>query len=225
MSDKKLQREFDEYFEGTNLPEDITADAKARLRQKKRGGFFKWLVPVALAVVLVSVGFIAAYMDFSANFQTGNGGNSANSPQYTYYSSSSLSESPIDPYSAGEIKGLTFAEKLAKSGNASVRLTGFEDENGLKYALASASMIHGGYRYDAVIYAEYTEEYLCLEELKDYLSGSERILCGRVCIFSASYDNGENVYKIYFRSGGVKYYLSVITSDGEKNLSSILENF
>lgn len=225
MSDKKLQHEFDEYFEGANLPENITADAKAQVRTKKRGGFLKWLAPAVLAAVLLSVGILAVYMNFSPVFQSANNPNSADHPDYIFYSSAPLTEAPIDPYSADDIKGLDFAKKLAVSKYTTVRLSGFSDGSDLKYAQATASMIQNGFRYDAVIYTEYTEEYVCLDELQSFLSGTERIMNGCSCIFNTSYDRGENVYKIYFIKNGVKYYISVMTSDNENNLAKFLKIF
>ena len=216
MDDKRLQQEFDEYFTASNLPENMTADAKAHVKARKREGLFKWvrLVPVAAVTILLIVGVSFMMNRFSTPGSSTGSDNSAERSEYTYYSSASLTSLPLDPYSAGKIEGLEFAEELAVTCNASIRLTGFRDDEGkLVYAQADVSMLHGGYRHDTVIYAEYTDEYVCLEDLKDYLTGSTSYYRGNDYVINTEFDDGENVYKIYLNTGKVKYYISVMTSE------------
>lgn len=224
MDDKKLQNEFDEYFRGANLPSDITADAKAHVKPRNRE-IRKWflrLAPVAAAIVLVvAISIILLNRDFSAGTTGGDSGT-----HYSYYNTAQLTDKSIDPYSAANIKGLEFAEKLAFMGNSNINLTAFYESENLILAKAEITLLHNGYRHDAVLYAEYTDEYYCYEELKDYLAGEENYYRSYNYLLTCDQIEGEPVYMIYLYTGKVKYYLSVITSekDGYKVYLDFLKN-
>lgn len=214
MDDKRLQSEFDGYFKGANLPENMTADAKAQVKSRKRD-IRKWflrLAPVAAALVFIVAALITNRFSPSGG-DTGNAGNSGdNTPNYRYYSAAELTEKYVDPFTA-DIKGLEFAKKLAFIPNSNINLTTFYENENIMLAKAEISLLHNGYRHDAVMYVEYTDEYYCFEELKDYHTGSDQYYRGYKYVYSESYDEGENVYMIYMRTGGVKYYFSVMTSE------------
>lgn len=214
MDDKRLQTEFDEYFKGANLPENMTADAKAQVKPRKKGSF-KWflrLAPVAAAFILIiaaSVVFLNKILPAGNTNPDGEGKN-----KYTYYGTEQLNEQNLDAYSVIGIKGLEFVPTLAYSYSSNINLTAFYENENMLLAKAEISLLHNGYRHDAVLYAEFTDEYYCYSELSGYLVGEERDYCNQKYIFNhLSYDEGENVYTIYFYSGGVKYYLSVMTSE------------
>ncbi len=213
MNDKRLQQEFDEYFKGAELPANLTADAKAEVKPRKKTGALKWflrLAPVAamlVAVICVAVAFFPSLSSGGTpDNQTPQGGG------YSYYSLAGLAESCADPYSP-QTDGLEFAKSLAVAHNADVSLTAYSENGKIKIARADINLIHGAYRHDAVIYVEYTDENTCFEDLKEYLNGEERSYSGQKYILNTGYDNGENIYKIYLNAGQVKYYVSVTTSE------------
>ena len=224
MDDKRLQSEFDDYFRGANLPSDMTADAKAHAKSHNREvrKWFLRLAPVAAAFVLVvalSIVFVNRY--FPTNIKGGDTG-----VHYSYYNTAQLTDKPIDAYSAADIKGLEFAEKLAFMSNSNINLTAFYESKNMILAKAEISLLHNGYRHDAVLYAEYTDEYRCLEEVKEYLSGEENYYKNYTYLLTCDRDEGEPVYMVYIYTGGVKYYLSVTTSEinGYKIYLDLLKN-
>lgn len=231
MDDKRLQTEFDAYFKGAELPDNMTTDAKAHVKPRKRE-IRKWflrLAPVAAAVVLIislSVVFMNRFMP--SNISDGNSGNMSGdaNPHYSYYDIAELTRVPVDPYSANDIKGLEFAEKLAYMANSNINLTAFYESDNLILAKAEISLLHNRYRHDAVLYVEYTDENYCYEELTDFFNGENRKYGGYDYIYTQSFDEGEQVYMIYMYTGGVKYYLSVMTSepDGFKIYFDLLKN-
>lgn len=219
MDDKRLQTEFDEYFKGAELPANITADAKAQVKPRRRD-IRKWflrLAPVAAAFVLIIAASVAFMNRFSPNGVGDSDSNNDNkgdaTSKYHYYSIDGLKGGRVDPYSSTTIKGLEFAKELAFSANSDIELTVFYEKENIKLAKAEISLLHNGYRHDAVLYAEYTDEYECFEELEDYLTGKEQYYHGYSYIYNQKYDEGENAYMIYMYTGEVKYYLSVMTSE------------
>lgn len=227
MDDKRLQNEFDGYFEGVNLPRNITADAKAQVKSRKRD-IRKWflrLAPVAAAfifIVAASVAFVNRLSPFNGENGSDkfNGSDSADNDKdngantgYSYYTIDELTAKHLDPYSAININGLGFAENLANAPNSNVNLTAFYKSENLVLAQAEISILHNGYRHDAVLYVEYTDEYYCFEDLKDYITGEELPYRGYDLIFNTSFDEGENVYTVYTYAGGVKYYLYLMTAE------------
>lgn len=214
MDDKRLQSEFDGYFKGANLPENMTADAKTQVKPRKRDGL-KWflrLAPIAAAFVVVVAASVILLNNASPSggSQTNDGIGSS----YYYYTAADLSNPVyVDPYSAIDINGLEFAHTLAYAPNSNINLTAFYQSENMVLAKAEISLLHNGYRHDAWLYAEYTDEYYCFEELKKYLTGDEMYYRGYNYIYNLDYDEGENVYMIYMYTGEVKYYLSVMTSE------------
>lgn len=219
MDDKRLQSEFDSYFKGAQLPDNMTADAKAQVKPRKRESL-KWifrLAPVAAAFVVIVAISIGLYSNF----------NSENYPaQSNTYYIASLNSGQIDPYSAGKIEGLEFAARLAYTSNANVYVTAYYDDDTMYIAEAEITLLHNGYRHDTVLYAEFTDDDLYCEELKDFREGSHRYYRGYDYILNTSYDEGENVYTVYLNTGKVKYYLSVMTAEeyGYEIYLKFLEN-
>lgn len=233
MDDKRLQSEFDGYFSGANLPDNMTADAKAQVRPRKRE-IRKWflrLAPIAAAFILivsVSVVFINRFMP--SNVSGGSNAGSAPPPsdgsaKYVYYTAETLSSKRMDPYASTDIDGLEFVYDLTQVPNSNIYLTVFFQNENMVLAKAEISLLHNGYRHDTVLYAEYTNEYF--DELKEFLDGDERRYLGYEYLYTLDYDGGEQVYKIYMQDGGVKYYLSVMTSepDGYGIYLNFLKNY
>ena len=215
MDDKTLQQEFDEYFTATNLPENMTEDAKAHVKSRNRGSFLKWFkfAPAFLAALVVIISSVIIINNLPAEGEYSGAQNNQQNSQYSYYSLSALTSSHLDEYSASEIRGLEFAHKLAILPNASITLTGFNDSEKLVFAQADVILLHNGYRHDTKIFAEYTDEYYCNDDLKDYLNGETGYYRGYRYTMNTEYDDGENVYKIYLYTEEVKYYISVMTSE------------
>lgn len=222
MDDKRLQTEFDEYFKGAALPENITADAKSHVKPRKRdiGKWILLLAPIAAAFVLI----VTASVAFLNRTPINNG--ATDNTRYSYYTAAGLDEKHIAPYSAKDIKGLEFVQSLAYKPDANINLTALYESENMVLAKAEISLLHDGYRHDAVMYAEYTDEYYCFEELKDYHTGDKLYYRGYDYIYNLTYDEGESVYMIYLYTGGVKYYFSVMTSepDGYKIYLDLLKN-
>ena len=218
MDDKRLQSEFDGYFEGADLPKNLTADAKAQVKPRKRE-IRKWflrLAPVAAAFVLIVAISIAYATRPSPPSDPDNfGADNVNTPepQYSYYTAEGLTEQYIDPYSAKDFKGLEFAQNLAYMANSDIYLTAFYDNDTMVMAQAEISLLHNGYRHDAVVFAEYTDKYHCFEELKNYHTGEMRYYRGYDYVYTKTYADGEPVYMIYMYKDGVKYYLNVTTTE------------
>ncbi len=223
MDDKRLQNEFDGYFRGAELPENLTADAKAQIKPRKKRGSVKWflrLTPVAALLVAVvtaatvlsprylpggnTVGGDGSFGDHSA-------GSTPPGAGYEYYSLSELAERDVDPYET-VTRGLEFARTFAFAKNADVSVTEYSKNDTVRIARADVALVNNGFRHDAVIYAEYTDGDARCRNLLEYADGEENYYRGTEYILNTEYDNGENVYKLFIDAGTVKYYLRIKTS-------------
>lgn len=225
-----MQTEFDEYFEGVELPQNLTADAKAQVKPRKNRAGLKWflrLAPVAVAIALVIAAAAMFFPSFSAggnmsgaapggNQSAGesNPGEGPGEGDNPFYSLAELKASRENPYSSS-LAGMGFAKTLALASNAAVELTAYYGDGKIRVARADISLVNGQYRHDAVIYAEYADGNMQLGDFIDYTYGAERYFRGQRYNVTADYDGGEEIYKIYIAAGGIKYYLSVETSESD----------
>lgn len=217
--EKKLQEEFDEYFGGVNLPDNMTADAKLHVKRRKNTGliWLKRLAPIAAAAVL-----IVAFTVFFNLAPRANGGsdgfdspqNQGNtSPQYSFYTADKLIPENMDITVADKIAGLKFTEKFIFKKNVSASVTAYSDAAGrLIFAEINVSLIYNGYRHDGVIIAEFTDRYVCLDDMKDYLEGSNRTYYDMEYVYNGGEDKGEPVHRVFACKNDVKYYISVTTA-------------
>lgn len=211
-NDKKLKEEFDEYFKGVNLPDNLTADAKTHVKKHNKISF-KWvyaLAPIAVAAVLI-IGY-AAYMNLipgsGSSPMDGKDENTAGD----YYSSQSLAKENLDINAASAMVGLEFTKAFEYNRNVYADLFAYRSaDSEIKFVEAAVTVLHYGYRHDAVIIAEFADK--CLEDKRDFLEGEEKSYMGNSYIYNSGYDNGEPVHRIYTVYKNVKYYISVTTSE------------
>jgi len=209
--DKILEEKFEEYFDGINPPYGLTNAAKQTAERKKRTrkGILKGLIPAVCAVVICAV-----FVVFFTNRGTGDYDKpTPPAVTYDYYALDDLVLSEINVYSNNVPKELKFASAFAYAENSAVNSASSYALNG-KRALVKTeiSSVGKGRRSDATIYAEFVNE--IYEPLKDFAEG-ENCAYGNLNIkYSQTAEDGETVGNAYFVYGGVKYYLSVKSGDG-----------
>lgn len=206
MKDKKLEEQFNEYFDGVKVPENITEDAKKYVNKPARLPKFVKTASIAASFLLCTVAAIALILRAPSAA-------APETPAVSYYKESEVSYSAENAYAASELKPeLKFVERLAFSNNADVKLKRADFENG-ETAFALAEVIYvDGVRDDTEIYVEYTSG--VFSPLKDYSDGEEFYYGGMSYRLTQEFDeSGEPVSKVYAQKNGIKYYLSVTSSN------------
>ena len=219
MKDDRLEKQFEEYFKGVNISDDITADAKASVSPRRR------IMPkivkfasIAASIVLVFAVAISIIFrnDFNKGSSVGNssGDSSPSAPEspsepgdsdppaggapdfegdsrFVLYADSDINRVEVSAYSLTSLDtSLKLIENFALADNADVTACNAGYMGG-KLALveASVSLLNGFIRDETTIFVEFTESRLVYDGVADY------------------YDGKLNYYY------GAQYYLTSITGE------------
>ena len=227
MKDKKLEQEFEEYFEGANIPDDITGDAK-KFVKPKQSVMPKFLKFASIAASFVLVFAVALTIILKADFNkvdkdpsAGNSGTAPSSPDdngFRYYTDAELTHENANAYSLSSVdKSLKFIENFAIASNASVNSckTSFNAEKELVLASAEITVLNGLSRDETKVFVEFTDEKVIYDELADYYNGSVGTYRGAEYYLTEGgvSENGEPQFKLNISYRGVKYYFNVTSSD------------
>ncbi len=233
--DENLERAFDEYFDGMEIPEGLAEDAKKLNKRPLWTRLNKYASAFACAVVVCIVAGVGIYsginygasdpygaapgddLDNSGNASTDDGTSdysSSSSVGYNTYSLSDLTESQLDPYSLEDTdSALAYIQNFAYATNSQVEsCTGYSSESQLMLVKAEVT-VSAEYNQQAVIYVEFTEDgYIC-EELYDYYGGESLAYGNTTYLYYETEDNGEPVRCVTVNLDGVKYYIRVTSTD------------
>lgn len=227
MKDKKLEEQFNEYFDGAEIPENLAADAKKYVKKPVRTpNFIKYfsvaasfLLCCVVAIMLILYNSEAVSPDNAEGPYYGDTDAPA-SPSETdqatgqhYYSADELTVSTVSAYSVSKLKPeLRFIERLALSNKAEVAAYTAEFYGGQTAFIKAEITYVDGVRDETEIFIEYASG--VYEPLKDYNYG-ERFYYNGLTFYLTSEiaENGEPVSKVYTVKDGVKYYFNVTSSD------------
>lgn len=217
-----MQAVFDEYFEGSYAPANSVTDAaKNSIRVKKAPSNALKGALIAVASFL-STGAVAGAAYLTTTTVGGiidrgepNGGSSDSvATEINYYDPSALSESRLDIYAVGTPKGFDFIKTLNLAENCNLNsYSAHSDKSGVAFVKAELTATVNACRHDAVIYAEYTGENSACKLFESYYSGDAQYYRGYAYLYTQTFDKGEYVSNAQLTYGGVKYYVSVKSSD------------
>ena len=203
MKDQRLEKEFEEYFKGANLPADITADAKKCIKAKSVGhGRFIGLISAAASVLIVCTAAVVIALNLNP------------SRGMRVYGDERLSFKAENAAYLTDLNGsLKIIEDFARADNAKINYcSSAYDGDSLAFVTADVSSINGLTRHETSIYIEFADG--VYSPLEEYYSGTKAeyknpqyYLTRGVAV------NGEPVNKLYLSYGGVKYYFNVTSSD------------
>lgn len=236
MKDKNLQKEFEEYFKGVNISDDITADAKAQVKPK-RIIMPKIVKFASIAASIVLVFAVTLTLIFSSDFKKtypndempNSGAAAPDSSAFKFYTDSDLTQYNQNAYSISSLNySLHFIENIAYAQNATVENCKAGYRSGkLALVTAEVSIVNGLNRDDTTVFVEFTDEKLIYDELADYYDGKAYNYFGAQYFLTETTDeNGEPQFKLHILYDGVKYYFSVRSSDlkaYEKYLNMVTE--
>ena len=234
--DELLERELEGYIDGSVPPgESVTERAKNCIREKngaKTPVFKRAMIAVAgfatacasaigLYFLPIAGGGVIDKGDGIGSTQTeapGANGSASNSNSATplFYSAQNLSVSEASIYAPDRPKGIEFLERFDLASNCSLdAFAAYSDGENIAFVKAELSGSFNLSRHDAVIYAEYAEENSACELFEEYYAGARLSYGAHDYLYAQSYENGEYVSKAYILKDGVKYYISVQSSDAE----------
>ena len=238
MKDDRLEKEFDEYFKGANISNDIIADAKKSVKPRRRilPHILKFASVAASIVLVFSVVItVMTRVDLSGLFPDGgmsNAGNSSGSlphdpdaegdakpddtPRFELYTDSDLVQSYQSAYSIATLNSsLKFIETLAYGYNSTVETCKAAYKDGkLALVTAEVSILSGLNRDETTVFVEFTGGNLIYAELADYYDGKiYKYYDAQYYLTATTAENGEPEYKLHVLFRGVKYYFSVRSSD------------
>ena len=235
MKDNRLEKEFDEYFKGVNIRDDITADAKKSVQYKRKSlpGIAKYL-SIAASIVLVFAVSLAVIFNTDFNKKAGNDGemsgdnSSGGSSGDDYegdpdYGADDGDGDESGPPSAGtsylyytdkDLENQTVGTVTLSSLNPALK---FIEETSTKetctagYMDEELALIIAEIKLEsdeATVFVEFTEEKVVYSSLADYYDGE------------INYWNGVKYYltegdesKLLILNGGVKYYFEIHSAD------------
>ncbi|MDE7380293.1 MAG: hypothetical protein K2N14_04490 [Clostridia bacterium] len=224
--DNQLQDAFNEYFESSKAPNQNVLNAAKNSMESPRtvsAATPVWKRALVSAACAVSALLSGAGLYFFPSTMGGiiagiDGGNknqadTANK-QISYYGAEGLEESQVDLYGDGAPSGLNFVKKIDNTKNYSVNsLDAYSADGSLAYVKADMTAVLNGSRHDTIVYAEYTEKNSVCELFEEYYGGEKAYYRGYYFLYFDTEDNGEPVKKLTVERDGVKYYLSVTSSD------------
>ena len=245
MKDNRLEKEFEEYFKGVNIPDDITADAK-RYVKPRRSIMPKIVKFASIAASIVLVFAVALTVIFKSDFNKAEQSDGAGSPSagapdlegnspsaggaFEFYTDGDLTQMDVNAYSLSSLSSsLKFIENFALADNASVESckAGYNTNDKLVLVKARVNISNGLNRDETTVFVEFTEENLVYGELADYYKGAIYYYNGAEYFLTATVaENGEPEFKLHILYKGVKYYFNVHSSDKkayEKYLKLIIK--
>ncbi|MDE6557610.1 MAG: hypothetical protein K2K39_00730 [Clostridia bacterium] len=214
--DDILQSAFDDYFEGGAAPRaSVTDAAKNSITGKKATNSVvkKAIIGIsaALSACAAVAGSIFAPVAIGGIIDRGDDGGKN---EISYYAASDLSATPMEIYSQNNPAGLEFMKNLELASNFSVNsYNGYSNGEAIAYVKAEVTATVNSCRHDAVIYAEYTQTGTACELFESYYAGTTRYFEGNSYLYSLAFEEGEYVSNALFKSDGVRYYLTVKSSD------------
>ena len=230
MKDDRLEKEFEKYFDGVNISDDILADAKASVKPKRKTmpKIVKY-ISIAASIVLgftvaVTVMLRTGFIETAPNNGTLDGGNSSSpapgdgegNNNLFIYTDSDLVQSYQSAYSVSSLNSsLKFIEDFAYAYNATVETcqAGYLDEK-LALVTAEVSILNGLSRDETTVFVEFTDANQIYNGLADYYDGKVyRYYGAQYYLTKTTAQNGEPEYKLYISYRGIKYYFSVRSSD------------
>lgn len=226
--DFDLERGFDEYFEAGKAPDVSVCDGAKNLISKPRrrvnASLRRALVAAACAagVFLSGTGLYFFPTAVSNIADTISGNHQAGAPfppypdstQIEYYGADGLTESALELYSDDAPRGLDFVRRLDGAANFSVNsINGYSSDGNLAFVKTELSAVVNAKRHDTVVYTEYTQRNSACELFGEYYDGQPSHYAGYAFLCFDTEENGEPVKKLYLERDGVKYYLSVASSD------------
>lgn len=214
--EQDLQAVFEEYFEGSYAPSNSVTDAaKNSIRLKKAPSNALKGAIIAVASFF-SVGATAGAAVLTSTTIGGiiDRGDNGNTAGVAYYDPASLSESELDIYAVSAPEGMDFIKTLNLAENCSVdTLSAHSNGESVAFVKAELTATVNAHRHDAVIYAEYTGENSACKLFESYYSGSARYYRGYRYLYFQTFDKGEYVSNAHITHDGVKYYITVKSSD------------
>ena len=128
-----------------------------------------------------------------------------------YYPQSELTSSPLQP---DGIEGLEFIERALNASNFTVGdITGYYSEPTLMYAQTEITATIDGAEYQATVCAEFSDSDYACDIFKSYYDGIKDYYKGKYCLITSSQQGDEWVTKVFMKTGDVKYYVEVSSSD------------
>ncbi|MDE6441440.1 MAG: hypothetical protein K2L12_01640 [Clostridia bacterium] len=254
MKDKRLEKEFDEYFKGVSTPDNITADAKKYVKQKNSfmPKFLKIASVMASCILVVTLSVIIVMNRPTVTPPSADNNPPATGlpsdpsapsdndppaeilpPDYSsstlYYYDENLTTADADAYALPGNAHYKLIKKLANSKNASVydcKNYYFDDE--LVLFSARVEMLYSLTRYDAQVYIEFAPDKV-YAPLKDYTDPEKKNYKGVEYYVSETVSaNGEPQFKLCAVYKGAKYYFDIISSDRQayiKYLEFVVKNY
>lgn len=223
--DDRLEREFDAYFDGVTPPDNATDSAKKLIEKKARTKKKVIRFIPAFATVAAACGIAVLAVNLSGrNSSTPNMPTNPDPPptdlspapdnSFTFYTADALTASALDVYSKDLPKGLDLVKKLELAKNSAVYdFCAYADADGsISLVRADVSALVDGYRHDTTVCVEYTPEHTVYEPLKAFYDG-DKLTANSSTLISYAENNGEKVCNVLGYFNGVRYYISVESSD------------
>ena len=241
MKDKRLENEFDEYFKGLNISDDIIEDAKKAVVPKRRilPKIVKFASIAASIVLVFALSLTFMLNAFSPKKGAGNGsgslgteqpdseppsssapgvsGDENSSGKFVLYADSDLTKKSVSAYTLSSLdSSLNLIENFALADNASVEYckAGYNMNDKLVLVEAKVNILSGLVRDETTIFVEFTDKNLVYDELESYYGGTIQYFRGaQYYLTQTTSQNGEPEFKLHIYYGGVKYYFNVHSSD------------
>lgn len=220
MKDEKLEKQFEEYFHGVKIPDDITADAKKHVKSKSTvmPTFLKFASVAASFVLVLTATLLIVFNTRSAPPVNDdlNGGDASNGVvPFIPYGDEQLSFSRADAYTISEINpSLKFIGAWAFDGGSVENCSAGYLNGELALVKAEVSLIYGFSRHDTEVFVEFTDENTVYSPLKDYADGIKGNYKGvDYYTTSETAENGEPMYKLHFTYNRIKYYFNIASLD------------
>lgn len=223
MKDKKLEEQFNEYFDGMEIPENLAQDAKRYVDtpRKRLPGFVKYASIAASFVLCCAVALTVILSSRTGNLFPSDSADTPNDEMSAQiqYADKEITGSYVDEYSLTEIdSSLRFLERFVYASNSDLTAEKYTFGDGSTAFIKANVTVVSASRQDAEIYVEFTEKEYA--PLKDY--GEGEINYYNSCPYYVTVEtaeDGEPVTKLYFIKDNVKYYINIKSSDTESYIN------
>ncbi len=213
MKDKRLEKEFGEYFKGVQTPEGITDGAKKYVKPKRTflPKFIKYSA-VTASCIAIAVSAVFFARGLQNRFPAGDS-SPAPPPQYEIFGDGDLSSVKTDAYSLPDSENLKIIKKFALMPNAQVENCSAGYLGGeLALFTAQINFIYNLRRYEAQVFIEFDSSVL-YSPLEEYLTGEKNVYRGmEYRITQTTAQNGEPEYRLCTVRGNARYCMDIISS-------------